>query len=72
MATEQIDFSIPSMSCDRCEKRITETLTAVPGVSGAETNLPKKQVAVRYDAAVVTVAKLATALRKAGFEAMYA
>ena len=69
MTMQKIQFSIPSMSCDRCEKRITETLTALPGVSHAKTNLPKKQVAVQYDAKKVTVAKLTSALQNAGFAA---
>lgn len=69
MAMQTIQFSIPSMSCNGCEKRITETLTGMPGVSHAETNLQKKQVAVQYDADTVTVAKLTSTLQKAGFEA---
>ena len=69
MAIQKVQFSIPSMSCDRCEKRITETLAALPGVSHAKTDLPKKQVAVQYDATTVTIAKLASALQNVGFEA---
>ena len=67
MATKQITYSVPSMSCDRCVGTITTALSKLSGVTDISADLPTKRVALCYDAATVTEAQLETAFGRAGF-----
>jgi copper ion binding protein len=64
---QNIELSVPAMSCDNCVNNIRSTLGAVAGVAVVTPDLAKKRVAVRFDEAKVTERQIATALAKLGF-----
>ena len=51
-------LNVPDISCEHCEKTITEALTPVEGVRDVRVDIPAKQVHVNYDDALVGVDKL--------------
>jgi copper ion binding protein len=62
-------ISIPGMKCQHCVMNIKRTLSMVPGVKSAETDLSAKKVTVVFDPAQVQLGKLIEAVEKAGYEA---
>ncbi len=69
MSTEQIDLSIPAMSCENCVKNIEAKVGAVDGVAKVKADLATKRVSVSFDAGKVTVRQIEVALGKLGFAA---
>ena len=63
----EITFSVPSIDCDHCKKRLEANLPFVKGVKDLKISVPEKTVWFKYDPAKVTKAQLAEALTKAGF-----
>lgn len=53
MATTTL--SVPDISCEHCERTITNALTPLTGVHAVKVNIPTRQVEVDYDQAVVDV-----------------
>jgi len=51
----QTTLSVPDISCEHCERTITETLSPVDGVRSVEVDIPAKAVTVDYDEAKVSV-----------------
>jgi copper chaperone len=45
----QIILNVPDISCEHCERTITNALTPVDGVRGVSVDIPAKQVRVDYD-----------------------
>jgi copper chaperone len=62
MAT--IVLTVPNISCAHCERTITSTLTALPGVQRVQVNIPAKQVQVAYNEQLVTVHELSKRLQE--------
>lgn len=67
MASQKLQLSVPGMSCEKCVNKISATLTAVDGVADVKSDLAKKRVAIRFDAAKVSERQLEDALGKVGF-----
>lgn len=67
MASKKLQLSVPGMSCEKCVNKISATLTAVDGVADVKSDLAKKRVAIRFDAAKVSERQLEDALGKVGF-----
>jgi copper chaperone CopZ len=44
-------FHVPNVSCQHCVRRITQALTALPGVQTVRVDIPTKQVEVTYEGA---------------------
>jgi copper chaperone len=44
-------FHVPNISCQHCVRRITQALTAVPGVQTVQVDIATKQVEVTYEGA---------------------
>ncbi|GIW06571.1 MAG: hypothetical protein KatS3mg060_1376 [Dehalococcoidia bacterium] len=42
-------LSVPDISCEHCERAITEALTAQPGVEAVKVDIPAKTVLLQYD-----------------------
>lgn len=42
-------LNVPDISCEHCERTITNALTPVDGVRGVSVNIAAKQVRVDYD-----------------------
>jgi copper chaperone CopZ len=64
---QNIELSVPAMSCENCVNNIRSTLGAVAGVADATPDLKTKRVSVRFDEARVSEQKIAAALAKLGF-----
>lgn len=65
MQTEHL--TVNGMSCGGCVTRVTEALTAIPGVGGVEVALSTGQVDVRYDERLAQPAHLTSAVERAGY-----
>ena len=51
-------LNVPDISCEHCERTITEALTPVDGIQSVRVDIDAKQVAVQYDAAQVNVERM--------------
>ena len=59
-----ITLNVPDISCEHCERAITNALTPVEGVRSVSVNIPRKQVRVDYDEAHVNVEKMKDILQE--------
>jgi copper chaperone CopZ len=55
---QTVVLSVPDISCEHCERTITETLTPVAGVQTVNVDIPGKRVHVQYDEARVDVDRM--------------
>ena len=60
----QTTLSVPDISCEHCERTITEALTPLDGVRDVKVDIPAKQVSVEYDEATVDVNKFKAVLQE--------
>ena len=51
-------LNVPDISCEHCERTITEALAPLEGVRDVGVDIPRRQVRVEYDDALVTVQRL--------------
>lgn len=51
-------LSVPDISCEHCERTITNALTPVEGVSSVRVDIPARQVRVEYDENAVNVEQM--------------
>lgn len=57
-------LSVPDISCEHCERTITETLSPVDGVKSVKVDIPAKAVTVDYDEATVSVDRFKELLKE--------
>jgi copper chaperone len=57
-------LNVPDISCEHCEKTITEALTPVQGVRSVQVDIPTKQVRVEYDESTVDVDRMKAILQE--------
>jgi copper chaperone len=50
-----ITLNVPDISCEHCERTITNTLQPVNGVRTVQVDIPARQVRVDYDESQVSV-----------------
>lgn len=62
-----VAYGVQGMSCGHCSAAITEALTALPGVTGVEVDLPGKR-AVVTSAAPLDTAAVRGAVEDAGYQ----
>lgn len=60
----QTTLSVPDISCEHCERTITEALTPLDGVRDVKVDIPAKQVSVEYDEATVDVNRFKAVLQE--------
>lgn len=65
MQTEHL--TVNGMSCGGCVTRVTEALTAIPGVGGVEVALSIGKVDVTYDERLAQPAQMTSAVERAGY-----
>ena len=65
MQTEHL--TVNGMSCGGCVTRVTEALTAIPGVDGVEVELSTGKVDVTHDEQMVRAAQMTSAVERAGY-----
>jgi copper chaperone len=54
----KVTLSVPDISCEHCERTITNALAPVEGVRAVRVDIPSKRVEVDYDDAAVDVNKM--------------
>jgi copper chaperone len=57
-------LNVPDISCEHCERTITDALTPVEGIRAVNVDIPARQVRVDYDERVVNVAKMKDVLQE--------
>ena len=57
-------LNVPDISCEHCERTITNALTPVAGIRAVDVDIPAKQVQVDYDAAQVDVEQMKEILQE--------
>ena len=60
----QTTLSVPDISCEHCDRTITETLSPVDGVKSVKVDIPAKAVTVHYDDATVSVDRFKELLKE--------
>lgn len=58
----QTTLNVPDISCEHCEKTITEALVPIQGVRSVKVDVPGKQVRVEYDESTVDVDRMKAVL----------
>lgn len=66
---KSVDIKIDGMQCEGCASTIQSVLSREPGVKSSSVSFPKREASVFYDPAETDAARLAEAVRKAGFVA---
>lgn len=51
-------MNVPDISCEHCERTITNALTAVNGIESVRVSIPAKQVHVSYNPDLVSTDRL--------------
>ena len=57
-------LSVPDISCEHCERTITQALTPLEGVCDVKVDIPAKQVSVEYDESTVDVNRFKAVLQE--------
>lgn len=57
-------LNVPDISCEHCERTITNALTPVAGIREVRVDIPGRQVHVAYDDAAVDVDKMKAVLQE--------
>jgi copper chaperone len=59
-----VTLNVPDISCEHCERAITNALQPVDGVRAVSVDIPGKQVRVDYDETHVNVDKMKEILQE--------
>jgi copper chaperone len=59
-----VTLNVPDISCEHCERTITNALQPVEGVRTVSVDIPAKQVRVDYDEAHVNVEQMKEILQE--------
>ncbi|HZP94873.1 MAG TPA: heavy-metal-associated domain-containing protein [Candidatus Limnocylindria bacterium] len=54
----KVTLNVPDISCEHCERTITNALAPVEGVRSVRVDIPTKRVEVEYDDASLDVSKM--------------
>jgi copper chaperone CopZ len=57
-------FNVPDISCEHCERAITNALTPVSGVHTVDVDIPGKQVHIDFDESQVSVDQMKDVLQE--------
>ena len=57
-------LNVPDISCEHCERTITEALRPVAGVQGVQVDIPAHQVRIDFDPGTVSLDRLQEVLRE--------
>lgn len=68
MSPTRVDLSVRRMSCASCVAKIEKALRHIPGVEQASVNLAAEKATVVYDAGLVGMPAVATAIGDLGYE----
>jgi copper chaperone len=57
-------LNVPDISCEHCERTITNALTPITGVRQVKVDIPSKQVRVDFDESKVSVEQMKDVLNE--------
>jgi copper chaperone len=57
-------LNVPDISCEHCDRTITNALTPISGVRTVSVDIPTRQVRVDYDESVVSVDTMKNVLQE--------
>lgn len=57
-------LNIPDITCEHCERTITNALTPIEGIQGVAVDIPAKQVQMEYDPDRVSLEQIKTVLEE--------
>jgi copper chaperone CopZ len=57
-------LNVPDISCEHCERAITNALTAMSGIRTVSVDIPGKQVRIVYDESQVSVDQMKDVLQE--------
>ena len=60
-------LSVPDISCEHCERTITEVLGETPGVRDVQVDIPGKTVRLEYDDQAIDLNKIGAVLDEEGY-----
>lgn len=60
----QTVLNVPDISCEHCQKTITQALTPVEGVRSVNVDIPTRQVRVEYDESAIDVDRMKEILQE--------
>lgn len=64
---ENVTLISPAISCEHCQWSVEAVVGALPGVDRVQAIVPTKEVAVRFDPALLTKEHLKATQREAGY-----
>lgn len=56
-------FSVPDISCEHCERTITQALSPIEGVTNVKVDVPTRAVTVDYDEGAVSIERFKNILQ---------
>ena len=57
-------LNVPDISCEHCERTITNALTPISGIRQVQVDIPAKQVRVDYDESQVNIDQMKEVLQE--------
>jgi copper chaperone len=60
----QATLNVPDISCEHCQRTITNALSPVAGVRSVDVDIPAQQVRVEYDPALVDIDRMKDILQE--------
>lgn len=67
--TEKVEIAVKGMTCDGCQASVSKALMDIDGVKKTSVDYKKGKAVVEFDGGKTTLAKLETAIVKAGYTA---
>lgn len=65
---EKKTFIVEGMSCNHCKQAVEKAVGALAGVKSAEVDLAAKQLTVEFDASVLGIAQIKSAVEEQGYD----
>ena len=65
---KEVTLKVSGMSCNHCVMHVTNALKDLEGVADARVSLGDKTASVSYDETLVDTAKMAEAIKEAGYK----
>lgn len=63
----KVTLTVPEISCEHCERAITDTLAPQAGVKSVVVDIPAKRVVLEYDEAQIDLDKVGALLDEEGY-----
>jgi copper chaperone len=67
---EKSIIRVEGMSCGHCEIAVQDAVRKLPGIKKVKANKRKREAAVQYDPAFVTLTQIIRAIADTGYDAM--